>query len=214
MRFHVTLKRPLFSTKANKESHKNRHIPTSGVKDSSDYPSLALAYDLAYNKIRFQLNLVNSLDAKTNLIIVTATGLISAALALQSLLLPSHSYASCSILLPNSIYLFIHHLPLLMKRTLPSLPLLIIYLLTMFSAYHAYRGRVYDDVPDLYHIYNTCLSESEQYTKAVLLRAMLEASKENRNVLKIKTRYIDHALAWLLIESVILVCFLLFQFMC
>lgn len=181
---------------------------TQGTKEISKFPSLDLAFDVIGKLINAQLQ-DTALDSKATFAFGTATGVISAALVLQSLLLPTHAHSSCSVFIPG----FLHTLPLWLRRAMPFLPLLGAYLGVVITASFGYKGRDYKQVPSPRHfLYN--LQMPEQESKAMMVRAMVEAYEWNKNQANKKMRWINWAFVALVIETLALVLLVLYQVAC
>lgn len=185
-------------------------LQSHGGDESPVFPSLDMAFDLTRELLAAQMERIDGLDAKANLALVSATAVVSAALLLQALLLPSHSYSVCSVLIPG----FVHALPLLVKRALPVLPLLITYLGVVITASYAYRVRDYQQVPTPRTLLDKYIDKPVDHTKALLFRAMVEAYEANEFEIKKKVVWIDYALLILVLETGLLVLLLLFQVVC
>src|SRR5438046_9187146 len=103
------------------------------------FPSLDLIFELTKERIANQSEQVNALDSKANFVLGSATALVSTALVLQAVLLtPQPSQATPHIYCPLPISNLTHVIPLLI--------LLLAYLCVLFSAFFAYRIRVYKQV--------------------------------------------------------------------
>ena len=178
------------------------------TKEASKFPSLDLAYNVIGKQIDAQLQ-DTAPDSKANFAFGTATGVISAALVLQSLLLPAHSHTNCSTFIPE----FLHTLPLWLRRAIPFLPLLGAYLGVVITASLGYKGRDYKQVPSPRHfLYN--LQMREQESKAMMVRAMVEAYEWNKEQANKKMRWINWAFVVLVIETLALVLLVLYQVAC
>ncbi len=179
-------------------------------KNVTVYPSLDLAFNLTQQRINNQQDRLVGLDTKANFALGAATGLVSAALVLQSLLLSSHSNTDCSIMIPQ----FLLTLPPLLKKALPLIPLLTAYLVVMALGLYSYKTRTIIRVPRPRTIFNLFLNESEAYTKKLVLEAMIDAYETNETKLNEKAKLIDYALVFLVIEAFSLVLLLLYEVIC
>ena len=186
----------------------NSHIYHPTGKEMYNYPGLPLAFDLIRERFYAQKERLNALDTKANFALTAATGLVSAGLVLQSLLLP-HPHSVCSIYIPN----FFHSFPILVKRALPLLPLLITYLIVMIIGYRAYKTRILSDVPTPRSLADF-LPDPDYYIKAIVLSTMIEAYEENAIELNHKALLVDWAFRFLVLESAMLVLLLLYQGIC
>lgn len=181
-------------------------------KEMYNHPGLPLAFDLVRDLVNTQTDRLNALDAKANFALTAATGIVSAGLLLQSLLLP-HSHAACFSVLPPFLDTFLHSLPLFLKRGLPLLPLLGTYLVVMIIGWRAYKTRKLLEVPVPRSIkkYLPC---AEYHMKAVVLSTMIDAYEKNGAELDKKATLIDWAFLFLVIEAGMLVLLLIYQGVC
>ncbi len=177
-------------------------------KEDYNYPSLQLTFDLVVERFKSQVDRLNALDQKASFSLTTATGFVSAGLALQSLLLP-HSHSVCAPLIPGVLY----SLPTFIKRALPVLPLLFSYFFVILTGYQAYKTYKIDEVPKPRSLIEH-LSEPEYYTKASILKAMIEAYDENAKKLDKKAILINKAFLFLMFEVAALVILLTYQSVC
>ncbi len=96
---------------------------------------------------------------------------------------------------------------------MPFLPLLGAYLGVVITASFGYKGRDYKQVPSPRHfLYN--LQMPEQESKAMMVRAMVEAYEWNKNQANKKMRWINWAFVALVIETLALVLLVLYQVAC
>jgi len=181
-------------------------------KEIYNNPSLPLAFDLVCDLVNAQKEGLNALDTKANFALTAATGLVGAGLILQSLLLP-HSHAACFSVLPPFLGIFLHGLPLFLKRALPLLPLLGTYLVVMIIGWRAYKTRKLVEVPAPRFI-RKYLRDPEYYMKAVVLSTMIDAYEKNSAEMDKKASLIDFAFLFLVIEAGMLVLLLIYQGVC
>jgi hypothetical protein len=151
---------------------------------------------------------VDAIDAKGNFILGTATGVASATLVLQTLLLSLHLQSNCSML-PA----FLAGLPLLLKQIIPFLLVQLAYLIVIIIVIVAYRTRDFYQVPDPNMLLEN-LDKPEQENKDGMVRAMVAAYEMNENETRKKVRWIDLSLLFLVIEIGALILNLLYQVSC
>jgi len=175
-------------------------------------PSLDLAFVLTKELIAAQLQDVNASDSKASFAFGAGTAIVSAALILQSLLLPSHSHSSCSVLIPSFLS-FLHSLPTLLKKAIPLFPLLTAYIVVVITAFNAYRTRNYKQVPEP-RTFLADLDKTEQDCKNEMFPEMVDAYECNKKVLEKKADWIDRALVSLVLETVGLALLVLYQVGC
>jgi hypothetical protein len=196
----------------NSTTNKDKVSQAGGLPTNESAPlaSLDIALSLTKDLLAGQMDRVDSLDTKANFALGAATALVSAALLLQSLLLPISSPSSCSMLVPG----FIHTLPLSLKRAIPILPLLITFFGVMITAVFAYKIRDFKQVPTPRTLLDNYLDDPEQHTKAMLFRAMVEVFEGNEQEIRNKTVWIDRAFLTLVLEALMLVLLLLYKAVC
>ena len=152
--------------------------------------SLDLAFTLTKELIASQLEDVNALDTKASFALGSGTAVVSAALVLQSLLLPSHPHLSCSIFIPNFLS-FLRLLPPLLKKSLSLFPLLFTYFLVVFSSSNAYKTRDYKRVPKPRSFLDN-LDKTEQECKNEMFPEMVAAYEWNQKEAEKKAKWIDY----------------------
>lgn len=179
---------------------------------SSEQSSLDLAFLLTKELIAAQLQDVNALDTKASFALGAGTGIVSAALILQSLLLPSHAHSSCSVLIPNFLN-FLRLLPLLLKKTIPIFPLLIAYIIVIAMAFNAYRTRDYKQIPEPRAFLDN-LDKTAQYCKESMFPEMVDAYEWNKEEAVKKAEWIDRALLALVFETLALALLVIYQVGC
>lgn len=196
----------------NSTLNKDKLSQTGGHPTNEPPPlaSLDIAFSLTKDLLADQFHRVDSLDTKANFALGAATALVSAALLLQSLVLPTKSDSSCSMFIPG----FLYALPLLLKRAILLLPLLITYLGVIITAVFAYKIRDYKQAPTPRTLLDNYLNDPEQHTKVMLFRAMVEVFEENEQEIRKKTVWIDRAFLTLVIEALMLVLLLLYKAIC
>ena len=205
------IKSLILARKAVTVASKNQSQQQVG-KEIYNYPSLSLSFDLVRDLVNAQPGRLNALDTKANFALTAATGLVSAGLVLQSLLLP-HSHAACLSILPPLLTTFLHNLPLLLKRGIPLLPLLASYLVVMIIGWRAYKTFKLGEVPSPRDI-TKYLPEPDYYTKAVVFRTLIQVYENNSAKLARKASLIDWAFLFLIIEAGMLVFLLIYQGIC
>jgi hypothetical protein len=173
----------------------------------SKFPSLNLIFDLTKERIENQRERVNALDSKANFTLISATTLISAALVIQT---AGPSKASPGFIFPS--YCFINNNRLL--NALPLLLLLFFYLCVLFTAYLAYKNRIYKYVPEPDELLNTYLVKEEEITKAEVFEAMRFAYNHNERTIKNKASRLELAFILLGCEAITLVLFMFFRINC
>lgn len=189
----------------------NKPQTVQNVNKTDDLPSLELVFDLVKERITAQLMQVDGLDNKANFIKGAATGLVSIAFVLQSVLLAAHPQSYCSTIIP----IFIHTLPPLLKRAIPLLPLLITFLIVIYTSHKSYKIDNYHEVPANPRVlFNSYLEEELAATKIDILDRMVINYEKNKEKIDCKARWVNHALFWLEIEAVALVALLLYQSVC
>jgi hypothetical protein len=179
-----------------------------GAYEENRFPSLDLIFELTKEAIAVQREQVNALDSKANFILGSATAVVSTALVLQAVQqttpLPQQSASNVYCPIPSSKFF----------EALPLLLLLLFYLCVIFTAYLAYKNRVYKQVPNPDELYNTYLLQEESKTKAEVFEAMRVAYKDNASKIKNKVSMLDVALVFLGCEAIALVLYLIFQVAC
>lgn len=167
--------------------------------NNENLPSLNLAFDLARERLAYQLSQIDGLDNKANSFQIAAPGLVGADLVLLAVLLSLQRSA------------LVHSL-----QDLLLIPLLFSCAVTMFYASNSYKVGNYTGTPypDALRKY---LQEPESYTKEMMLEATIAAFDKNEEEINKKVKILNRArLAFnveLLIFTVILAAqVLLFQF--
>ena len=173
---------------------KNTTLMSDTSKDILE-PSLDLAFSLSQSSVDFQFDQVDKLDAKADSAQVSATTLISAALVLETVLIPMNSSK------------IIHIIQLVLL-----LPLLIAYIVVMITTRRAYKVANYKRTPapsafiDGYY-----LKMQEHEVKDKILNALAHVFEENQKIIEEKTSLINKAITWRTIEAMMLVLLLLVQ---
>jgi hypothetical protein len=183
--------------------------PQQNTDDSPKYPSLDFAFNIIKEFITAQLQGVDALDTKANFAIGAATGVLSAALIFQPSLFTLHNHSSCSAIIPG----FIHALPLLLRKALPLLILLCIYLFVMILFFAAYKIRDFQQVPEPKHFLQN-LHLTVQDAQESMIAAMVAAHEHNKKESEKKARAINTALMGVGAETLVLGLLLLYQVAC
>lgn len=189
----------------NKVLHKTHQVPKddnqmlnksasllSNKQANLEFPSLDLAFSLTQERIAGQLKRAETMDTKVSFVMASSTALISTALILHNVLLPSQSGIFSNKLL----------------QELPLSLLLLVYLGVMVAACLAYRIRNYQQAPNPVELYEHYLSLPEEQTKAEVYRSMVETYKGNEKVLKKKVAWTKYTFFGMLVEALVLVLFL------
>lgn len=180
-------------------------VQHQNTDEKLDFPSLNLLYELAKERLASQQEQKDILDSKANFILGSATALVSAALVLQAVSQPQHAT-------PLPVYCIVRtNAPL---HALPMIILLVMYLIVLFSAFPAYKIRIYKYAPELEELYKNYLFEDESETKAKVFRAMLTAYRENIITIGNKVLWLKVAFVFLGVEAMALVVYLLYQTTC
>ncbi len=183
--------------------------PQQDMNDSPKYPSLDLAFSITKELITAQLQSIDALDTKANFAIGAATGVVSAALIFQPSLFILHSHSNCSVIIPG----FIHALPLVLRKAVPLMLLLCVYLVVIALFYIAYKIRDFQQVPApnkfLQNLHLTVQGAQES-----MIAAMVAAHEHNKKEIEKKARAINAALMGVGAETLILGLLLLYQVVC
>lgn len=187
---------------SNSDSH-----PQNTIKEYN-FPSLDLIFLLTKERVNAQFQQVNALDSKANFMLGSSTALISAALVLQSVLLPQTNNYLPAKLIPT-------YCPTnTLLQILPLLILLALYLTTIVTTFLAYKIRWYKQAPEPSELYRNYLHREESSTKAEVFRAMVEAYKENDKVIRSKVLWIKISFILLSFEATTLTIYILFRSVC
>lgn len=175
--------------------HKNQ---PEKLPDFSNLHSLDLIFDLVKDRSTVQMDQSDKLDAKAYSVMTSATALVSAALVLQAVL-PS--------LQPSPhISVFNEVLQLILLVLL-----LAAYLTVMITAILAYKLRKYYQTPNPIVLYQNYSDKPERYTKAKVLRSVVEDYKKNEEENDDKIKWNKWAIRALWAETILFVAFLLFH---
>lgn len=166
--------------------------------DVSEFHSLEFIFELVKERIAIQMDQVDKLDTKAYSIMTSATALVSAALVLQAVL-PSLQ-ASHHISIGDQIL-----------QIIPLILLLLAYLATMIASIVAYKLRKYRRSPDPVVLYQNYLKEQESYTKAKVLRSLLDDFQENEKEIDKKINWNKRSIISLWSETILFVAFLIFN---
>ena len=197
------------SLRSRNKRHRNSKNQITKSTDLPEYPSLNFAFDLTKDFIAAQLQSTDGLDAKANFAIGAATTVVSAALILQSLLLPSHAHSNCSSLIPG----YFHTLPTLLKQVIPFSPLLLTYIGAVILAFFSYRASNLLQAPAPSKLLEN-IDKTEQEIKPAIFRAMVEAYKLNNEIINRKALFINWSLGFFVVETLSLVLLVLYQVGC
>ncbi len=165
------------------------------TNENIEEPSIDLIFSLSLSSVDSQLGQVDALDTKADSAQVSATTLVGAALVLEAILLPMNSGEIIHII-----------------QIVSLLPLLISYIVVMFSANKAYKVETYKKAPapsaftDGYY-----LSMPEHQAKSKILNALAYVFEKNQEIIERKTKLINRAITWRTVEALMLVLFLLIQ---
>lgn len=191
-----------------KRNTKSDPQPLQGI-GFSELPSLDVAFDLIRARVVTQLQEVDGLDAKANFARGAATTLVGTGLILQAVLLNAQAHSYCTSLIPA----FLHLLPTLLKRALPLMPLLGMYVAVVLFTHQAYKIRDYELVPEPRELLNY-LEEPVIITKIDVFKEMVDDYEQNEKKINRKAHYVSYALLALNIEGLTLVMLLLYQAIC
>jgi len=221
----LSLNKLLSSFRKNSVNSKNNIQRAQITNDTSQLPSLELAFNLTKELITAQLARVDGLDNKANYIKGAATALVGTALVLQSTLLSSHQGSYCSLsmpyfflVFPGSVKIipnFLNLMPPLLQRAIPILPLLITFLIVLYISHQAYKIMDYYDVAaNPKTLFDSYLEEPLIITQIDVFKRMMNNYEQNRKRIDRKALWVSHALFWLEIEAVALVLLLFYQAVC
>ena len=198
-------------------TNQNDANQTQQPNNTSELPGLDLAFNLTKELFPIQLTRLNSLDSKANFALGAATALMSAAFVLKPLVLSfsSSQHTNCYLFLAG----FLQTLSPILRQVITSLPtllLLIVYLVALNFAYRAYWIRTLNQVPNPrslldYYVY---ARESLYKTKGELLETMAQKHVQNELLLNEKASLIERAFIALLIEAILLGLLLFLQVTC
>lgn len=163
--------------------------------DFPDLHSLELVFDLVKDRHSVQMDQSDKLDTKAYSIMTSATALVSAALVLQAVLPSLQSFPK---------------LPItgMILQVIPLALLLATYLGVMVTAIAAYKLRKFYYSPDPDALYQDYLQKSERYTKAKVLRAVIEDYRRNEKEIDRKITWNRWAIRALWTETILFVFFL------
>lgn len=175
----------------------NKNLPEVPI-DFPNFHSLELILNLVKERSTIQIDQSDKLDAKAYSVMTSATALISAALVLEAVLSSLPSTTNTTTL--NG---FLQIIPLVL--------LLIAYLGVMIISIAAYNLRKYAQTPDPITLYQKYLEKSERYTKAMVLRSIIEDYKNNEKEIDKKIKWNKWAIKAIWSETILFVAFLLFH---
>jgi hypothetical protein len=160
--------------------------------DTSKFLSLDILFDHTKERNKAQLEQTDKLDNKAITVLTSASAIVSAALILQAVLPPLSNI--------SPIMKFLTELPLML--------LLVIYLTTMCGGLIVLMVHTYKLTPDPVRLYEEYLFKDENFTKAKLLKSMIDDYKDNKPRVDNQAYWVKYAIVAIWIEAVLFVIYL------
>ena len=160
--------------------------------DTSKFLSLEILFDLTKERNKAQLEQTDKLDNKAVTVLASASAIVSAGLILQAVLPPLSNN--------SPLMKFLIELPLML--------LLVTYLTAMSGGLIVLMVHTYKLTPNPVRLYNKYLFKNEKFTKAKVLKSMIDDYNNNQPKVDNQAYWVKYTIVAIWIEAILFVIYL------